>query len=712
MGPFNYILSVTGDCQSTGSGAISILPIDGTPPYTIQWVDPPLPPDEILTNTASTRTNLVSGFYNVRLIDSTLPVNYDFYVNIYVSSGTSVFVTGIQDTTCGKDNGSVSATCASNVSSNYYGIYTSGGTLLNSFVTDVAPAVFNNLSAGTYYIESVDVGGCSATTATFVIQDSSPVDFGFYVVADSRCSNNLFPIGKLYITGLTGTPPFTYEWSTTGNTSSVTGLTSGQYSCTVTDSLNCKTTKNVFVPEVDPLGLSYFTASTPSCFAADGSITMFITGGTGPYYYSASTGDVSISYAQNFTINGVGSGVYQFLVTDAGLCQIFEGTTISTPQSIGSVTVNTINSTCSNSEGQIQISVFQGQAPFNYTLVYPDSSSQTVTLESPNFVFQNLETGTYTILVSDQSSCVYSQDVTIFTSNEFTITTSVTGTTCSQSNGTISIIKSTGGTEPFNYFLDGIPQFLETNFSAVTFSNVSSGSHVVTVTDALGCSQSETVSINSSAELLFSLFTQNCNEGYDGSITAFISSGTPPYNFIWSDNVLGNPQNISVSNLSAGTYSLTIIDSNGCSSEQQTEIICETLISGDYAFPVSENELTVNTQNYSGMLQLLNDGFYDLTDGDPNCELVSAEFRVNVDVEPAGLSASTIFYVGKTLTDLPPDNLFTDTVVSLLYSLPGILNVIVDINDNSIIIQKNPSNAYLDYQIINVYLSIEYNINC
>ena len=130
MAGFNYILSVTGDCSSTAAGAISILPIDGTPPYTIEWVDPPLPPDEILTFTASTRTNLNYGYYVVRLNDSTEPINESFYVNIYVSSGSSVSVTGLFDTTCGNNNGSVSATSNSDMSSTYYELFDFSGNSL------------------------------------------------------------------------------------------------------------------------------------------------------------------------------------------------------------------------------------------------------------------------------------------------------------------------------------------------------------------------------------------------------------------------------------------------------------------------------------------------------------------------------------------------------------------------------------------------------
>ena len=70
MAAFEYNISLTGDCASTGSGSISILPFGGTPPYTVEWIDPNLGND-IVTLGPSVRSNLFSTTYAVRLNDST-----------------------------------------------------------------------------------------------------------------------------------------------------------------------------------------------------------------------------------------------------------------------------------------------------------------------------------------------------------------------------------------------------------------------------------------------------------------------------------------------------------------------------------------------------------------------------------------------------------------------------------------------------------------
>lgn len=713
MAGFQYQLNITGDCNSQGVGIISIIPEGGTPPYTIEWVSPSLPPVQtVAEGIASVRTGLYPGTYVINLNDSSSPTNLQFFVNAIVSSGVCASITNVFSSTCGLGNGSVTATSSSYLSSVSFDLYTSGGTLVNSFESNTGQAIFGDLTGGTYYIEVTDVGGCSARTSNFIILDSSELDFGFYTVPNSACSNVLTPIGKIYVTGQTGTPPYTYLWSNNATGSTVTGLTNGFYSCTVTDANGCTATKNTEIINVPPLGLIYFSADTPSCFNADGALEIFISGGTAPYYYSASTGNVDISYAQNFTISNIPAGTYGFVVTDAGLCQFYAATNLQTPESIGSVNVNATNSTCSSTNGGISINVGQGLPPFTYTLVYPDSSNDSATLNSPNYAFNNLSAGTYTVFVEDQSSCGFSQVVNIFTSNLFTLNTSVTGSTCDIDNGAIYVEKTTGGTEPYTYSIDDVNVLPNTSLTAFTFTNISQGSHVVSITDAGGCVQSATVYVGGTPQVDFTLYPVGCGNGSEGSITAFISSGTPPFTFDWSDNVLGNPQSITANNLTGGTYSLTITDSNGCSLERTTTISCSPVTSGYVQYPVGTEELLVTVESELGMLEMLNDGFQDLTGGNPNCILNSTSFVASVAVTPVGLYLQQVFYTGTTLVDVPASNLWYSAIESLLITVPGVESVNIDPLTNQITITKSSTNPYLNGQVINISIEIEYDIDC
>jgi hypothetical protein len=709
--PFNYTITITGDCTNTNSGIISILPFGGTPPYTVEWILPSLGSDIVTTN-SSIRTNLGSTTYAVRLNDSTLLENDAFYVNIPVSNGVCLDIVGVQDTTCDLDNGFVTGATDSSYSSATYFLYQSGGTFISSAITDTSEVVFTSLSAGTYYMTIEDLGGCSGRSQNFLVGTSTPADFGLYVVPNSGCGGPI-PNGKIYVTGQTGSPPLSYVWADNiSDTDFATGLTAGSYSVTMTDGYGCQVTKIGTVTTIEPVGFGSFTVTNPTCFASDGSITLTITGGTAPFYYSASTGNVEISYSRTWTVSNLPAGQFGFSVTDAGLCKFTIGTSLLTPQSLAAVVIISNNSSCSASGGTITATVQGGSPPYTYTLVKPGGSTSIVATNQTVQLFTGLTTGTYTIFVSDTTGCAYSDSVSIFATNTYTISTSVTGTTCNQNNGIIEVIKSSGGLFPFDYSLDGVQNIIDTNLSAVTFNNVTSGQHTITVVDATGCTQTTQVYVNPSTQLNFSIFPTSCGSGSQGSLTAFITSGNPPFTYNWSSNVVGNPQQIYVTGLTAGTYSLTLIDSNGCSSTRSTSINCSSNLVSYGTYVMGSQNLTVSCQSKYGLLQMLNDGFETVTSGETGCVLSSATFIASISIEPSGYTDTLSFYTGTTLVDVPSDNEWFTAIEILLNSAPGVGTVTVDPVNNQLIIQSNPADTSLDNQKIVIELIIDYNFNC
>lgn len=705
----NYNVLVTGDCQSNSSGAISLSINGGSVPYTVQWVSPSLGTDTI-TSGPSIRTSLSSGTYLVTVNDSTLPNNQILNINIPVSSGVCANILGVQGTTCSQSNGSVTGSSSSNYSTTDFYLYDSNDIYIMSSTTSINNVIFGTLSGGTYYMKVVDLGGCTGYSQNFIIENSDTLDFGLYTVPNTSCGGT--PIGKIFITGVTGTPPYTYNWSNGATGTTITGLTSGQYSVSITDAYGCSVTKNATVTDVPPIGLGTFTAVPPNCFAADGSLTIQITGGTAPYYYSASTGDVQIQYGTSWTIYGLSPGNYSIQVTDAGLCSFVASTSISSPQGMTSVNISSIGSTCSSTNGSIQVSVIGGASPYIYTLIYPDGNTSNFTGTQTVQIFPGLSSGTYSVAVQDSSSCSYMEEVTLFATNTYTISTETTGTTCNQNNGSILVTRTEGGVSPYDFSLDGIQNVLNTNLSAVTFTNVSSGQHTITVTDDVGCVQTSQVYVNTSDPLDFTLYSTSCGNGTEGTLTALISSGTPPFTFNWSANVPGNPQDIEVSNLSAGTYNLSITDSNGCTLDRITTINCDALYVSYQTYVMGGEDFTIQSQSKFGLLQMLNEGFNDLTSNESGCTLNNAVFGIKISVNPSGFTTSENFFTGTTLTSVPTDSLYYDTLTSLLLTIPGIGGVVIDDENNQITISTIPDDFRLNGQRIIVELTIVYDILC
>ena len=709
MAAFNYNISITGDCSNTNSGQINLWLTGGTSPYTVDWQVPNLGSDIITTN-PSVRTGLSADTYNVLVNDSSLPTNLSFFINIPVSSGVCATVLGVQGTTCSQNNGSVTGSSSSNYSSTNFYLFDSNDNFISSAITNTNQVIFGTLTAGTYYMAAVDLGGCTGYTSDFIVEVSDTLDYGLYVVPNSGCGGT--PMGKIMITGLTGTPPFTYLWSNTQTGSTITGLTAGSYSVSVTDYYGCVTTKSGTIVDIPQVGLGTFTAIQPTCFSADGSFTIQVTGGTAPYYFSASSGNVQVQYGTSWTVSGLSPGNYSVQVTDAGLCTFVASTVLTPPQGITSVNITSVGSTCSSTNGSIQVSVLGGVTPYTYTLIYPNGNTTNVSNNLTTQVFSNLSSGTYGVAVQDSIGCSYMDEITLFATNSYTISTEITGTTCSQSNGAVYVMVSTGGTAPYNYSLDGIQNVTSTSLTGVTFTNVPSGQHTVNVTDSSGCTQTSQVYVNESQAVDYTLYSTSCGQGLDGSLTAIISAGEPPFTFYWSSNIPSNPQQIQVTGLSAGTYSLTVVDSNGCTLSRSSTIDCQSLYASYQTYVMGGEQFTVQSQTKYGLLQMLNEGYNDLTSGKTDCDLISAVFGVKVSVEPLGLTTSENFFTGTTLVMAPSDNLYYDTVKDLLLTIPGIGGVTFDPLSNQVTIQTKPGDTTLNNQEIIVELTIVYDIMC
>lgn len=707
--PFDYLVSVTGDCSSNNSGIISILLTGGTPPYTIEWVDPDLGTD-VTQIGDSTRSGLGAGTYGLRVNDSTLPTNGEFYINIPVSNYICVNIDSVSSTTCSIDNGSVTASTTSNYSSTNFYLYNINDDYITSGVTNLNDIIFEGLSADTYYIIAEDLGGCSGTSSNFIVESSTTFDYGLYIVPDASCNGSAS--GKIYVTGQTGNAPYTYNWSNgqTGNT--VTGLTQGVYSVEVINSLGCSLTKTAIIEKVDPIGFGNFVPVSPSCFTNDGSITLTITGGTAPYYYSASTGNFEISYSKDFTISNLSPGNYNFRITDAGLCVLEVGTTLIAPSGITSVDIVTENSYCAIDGGSVTISVVDGQAPYTYTIINQTGGTESYETILSNHTFSDLTSGDYTVVIQDSNGCGTTQEITILTQATFDVDVEITGTTCNANNGVVRVEKSSGGQPPFSYILDDSESFIDVFTSAVTFNNLTTGSHNVKIYDSTGCTQNVQFFVPSSGKLTYTLQSTSCGSGDEGTITAFISDGEPPFNFYWSDNVSGNPQDITVTGLTADTYSLTIVDSNNCSLTRTIDITCGRRLASFQIYVMGEDDFDVETQTKFGISQMYSDGFFDISSGNTNCSINNATFKAKVSVNPSGFTGDTAFYTSTSILDYPTDQLWFTTLTNLLNTVDGISNIIIDETNNELKIETDEVSGVLNGQEILVELIIEYDITC
>lgn len=705
MANFQYEFSVTGDCSNNGSGAIYISLSGGVEPYTIDWVNPNI-------GTGSNKTGLDAGVYIVRANDSLGDVNNEFYINIIVSSGGCLSVSSVSATTCGQNNGVISISGQSTAYPITINLY-SGDTIVQSAVTTNGELSFVNLASGVYRTYYEDYGGCSGYSESVIVNSSTSVDYGFFVVDDTNCFG---PTGKLQITGLTGSVPFTYLWSDGSTGTTITGLTASTYSVTVSDSAGCSVTKSVEVETADPLQIVSFQTVSPSCFAADGSVNIIITGGTGPFFYSGTNGTTLISYATNLIFTGFTPGTAIFTVTDSALCSVTGSVYLQPNAGFSVLSINTQNSICSASGGTISVNVL-GNGPFIYTLVKPDLSTESFTTNLTTQNYTDLDSGEYTVIISNTNGCVFTQDVTLFTNDKFSITTTLSATTCGQDNGSCFVQVGTGYTGVLDMILtkNNIPviQYIDVPQSAVTFNGLSSGSYTLQVRDEDNCSVYQSFSISSSSSLDYGMESTSCGDsGSGGTITVSVFSGTPPFTYQWSDNVPIGQSGPSISNLTGGTFSVTVSDSSGCTLTRSVIVPCTPFIAGYQVVPVISSGFNTTVNNKRDFDTMVNEGFYDLTTGNTNCVLSAATYIATIEV--SGNTYQQSFYTGATLTDVPSESQWVDALESILSGITGVASYTVNPQTNIIEVKSDcdgNTDPLSDSEFI-VGLRIEYNIIC
>jgi gliding motility-associated-like protein len=470
--------------------------------------------------------------------------------------GTHCFTYTITDNNC-PINGSVSYAVCLNVSSLGVTVTTSSancgasnGNVLASVTGGSPPYSYhwlpcgcnnnplNGLHAGTYTVITTDSKGCTSSDTAVVAIGAAPGNFIMnYTPATCFGLND----GTASANANGGQPPYTYLWSNGDTTQTITGLAPGNYLVTVTTAQGCVKTDSILITQPVQL-LSSVSQQDAMCYGeSNGSASATASGGTAPYSYSWNNGE------STQTITGLASGNYFVTVTDANHCTSIQNVFIGQPAPLVlSIFSLTPISCYGGSNGTATAATYGGIPPYSY-LWNNGQTSQTAT---------GLSSGNYLVTVLDSAGCTSIVSLNIFDPTPMTSSVTSVPALCFGTNTGSASATASGGTPSYSYLWSN-------NQTTPILTNVSAGNYSVIITDANGCTKSDTVSISQST-LLISSFTnvQNvlCNKGSNGSASVIASGGTPPYSYLWSNGQTFS----SASSLSSGTYTTVITDANGC----------------------------------------------------------------------------------------------------------------------------------------------------
>ncbi|MCA1761381.1 MAG: gliding motility-associated C-terminal domain-containing protein [Flavobacteriales bacterium] len=412
-----------------------------------------------------------------------------------------------------------------------------------------------NLPPGDYTLDILDDNSCVASETFSIIEN--PEIISTITVVDNLCGEG--ENGEISVSLTGGAPPFDFEWTGpdgfTSTDQNLTNLESGLYEVTITDAANCVITEQATVNEPTDILIDFTTVDLLCNGDGTGEATATASGGTPGYNYSW-TGPDGFS-ANGPGITGLHAGVYAVTVLDDNSCSETDSVEVFEPPVL-EVNLTETPITCSGGDdGAISTVATGGTAGYTYSWTGPDGFTST------DENISNLEAGIYEVEVTDANGCVVTEQLELPNPGSISVTGTVVDGTCNTSNNGEISIEITGGTPEYSFNWTGPGSFSSTQQN---ISGLANGTYSVTVSDENGCSAVASFEVTSPDALSASFVRTNilCFGDATGSIETTISGGTPPYTYLW----IGPSGFISTDedlvDVSAGSYSLQVIDANSC----------------------------------------------------------------------------------------------------------------------------------------------------
>jgi hypothetical protein len=360
------------------------------------------------------------------------------------------------------------------------------------------------------------------------------------------------------------------------------GLNNGVYSISVRDTrfdnvlanpngISCEATQSVTI-ETPAIFLSGSVGGAILCAGENnGSVTTSAAnygGGTGSLSFAlfSSNGNAVVDGNNDPVVvatpnySGLTGGTYHFVATDDNGCTAQGNNfTISSPTAIFMEASAAGVGACYNSTDVTKvINWFGGTGDVDFSLV----NDGTYTIEGgASNVIVTVGVGAHTIYAQDANGCTAEYTFTVLGAAEIVINATVDAPSCNGDTDGSVTIATTGGTGAIQYGFNG------GSLSSVnTFGNLGNATVVVLVQDDNGCQSTQAVSVVEPEVLGANTTVTNisCNGSGDGAISVEAVGGTFPFTYALNATPMNTDTNPLFANLAAGSYTVNIVDANGC----------------------------------------------------------------------------------------------------------------------------------------------------
>ena len=601
-------------CDGESNGVIELTVAGGTVPLAFHL--------DGLTNNTGVFEELAPENYVVEIVDAN---NCSILWEGEVPGGTDFKVEDdiLQKISCNSTKDGIIQLTAQGPSSTYY--YAWG-------TTENTDGIFDGLGAGTYAFTVTDDLGC--TRENFVTLDEpEPLVIKVPLLSNPSCAGSENGIILLDYSGGTGSASFTLNDSLLNETGDFEGLAAGTWHAVVTDDNGCETDTTIILTEPEPISLALFDYVNVSCFGgADGELLVAATGGSAPYFYTL--GNLE---SETGEFNALEAGTYILEVTDTNDCIFEEVVVIESPAPVELAFSSGTPANCGTGEGGSLQLIAEGGTPVytflvgnetNNTGIFNglESGNYEVTVsdgygcsDTGNFVvedigslnpevgtlypvscdgaengavqlivnggngsfewelngevnnngyFGHLAPGVFEVMVADTQGCSGFLAFEIANGQELEVLTiALSEPSCHDENDGSIQFGVNGGSGVVTYFFNG-----QSNMNGF-FTGQAAGIYEVIVEDSVGCAAVQIVEIEQPPLLLFNLpmlVPVSCYGLADGAIQAGAYGGTGVLTYELNNET--NETGI-FEGLPEGSYTISVVDENGCESELAFEII-------------------------------------------------------------------------------------------------------------------------------------------
>ncbi len=585
-------LTATGPaCAGESTGAIAISLSNGTAPYQFDWNADSLDGNQ-------NPSGLAAGIYQVAITDS---IGCLVTQQVALSDPAPLVLACEPNSAVSTVNGADGkARILATGGTPAYSLSITGPKADSLVLPFSGDTTLQSLVSGTYTIQILDQNGC-LSSCDFQIEE--PVCLLTVSIGLAR-SISCYQLndGILAAQVTNGASPLSYSWtgpSPVFDTDTLRALQPGTYALTVTDAIGCRDSANFLLVQPEPLAVSCTVLSDAMTVGgSEGRVRIAFSGGTGSIatdWGGPQPGIIERSGPDSLIIGGLQAGSYSLVFSDSNNCRETCGFTILDPVCGFRIAAQTREPSCfGGNDGQIAVLPSGGAGPYSYSWANGIQAADTLGM---------IPAGVYSVTATDGIGCKDSIRITLSQPVQLDVSC-----TPAKAVGRIggadgeALITPGGGTAPYRVVVSGPTNntFNLPSSSILRLTGLSAGTYTVEVTDGNGCLDTCSFSLSEPACTVNVSLTATmplCFGTPTASLTPVIEQGKGPFNFNWSVDSLDNQPVLN--NILAGTYSLTVTDSTGCTSTDTLTISNPPLLELQCGMPVSTSRIGGNDGSIS-----------------------------------------------------------------------------------------------------------------